>query len=139
MIDIGDTFTFDEMFGVSEHLYDLGEKWYNIHRGKDNDSMTNFEPIKNRIWDAVKSDNRDDFNRECDALMEKAAKDIWRIGWNIHPKDIDEMLKMLGDVRDAVHKMWLEAMECGDAPHEDVSPGEGFQRLIDLVKENCRK
>lgn len=97
--------------------------------------MTNFEPLKQLIWESAKADNKDDFNKNCEALMEKAAQDIWRMGWSIAPKDIDEVYKMLDDLAKWCHEKWLEAMKCGDAPPEDVSPGEGFMLIKNVIKE----
>ena len=97
--------------------------------------MTNFETLKQRIWDDARADKRDLFNKDCEALMEKAAQDIWRMGWSIAPKDIDEVYKMLDDLAKWCHEKWLEAMKCGDAPPEDVSPGEGFMLIKNVIKE----
>ena len=97
--------------------------------------MTNFKPLKKLVWDSAKADDKEGFDKNCDALMEKACDDLWRIGWGIAPKDIDEVYKMLDDLAKWCHEKWLEAMKCGDAPPEDVSPGEGFMLLKNVIKE----
>lgn len=100
--------------------------------------MTNFEILKDSIWDAVKNDDKEAFDKNCEALMEKACNDIWRIGWSLWPKDINDVYKMLDDIAKWCHERWIEAMECGDAPPEDVSPAEGImlikQVIYDAVK-----
>ena len=97
--------------------------------------MTNFEPLKQLIWESAKADNKKEFNENCDALMKKASEDIWRMGWSIAPKDIDEVYKLLDEMSKWCHEKWLEAMKNGDAPPEDVSPGEGFLLLKNVIKE----
>ena len=94
--------------------------------------MTIFEILKNSIWDAVKTDDKEAFNKNCEALMEKACNDIWRIGWHLRPKDINDVYEMLDDIAKFCHEKWIEAMKCGDVPSEDVSPAEGI-RLIKQV------
>jgi len=101
--------------------------------------MTNFEPIKTRIWDAVKSDNKDAFEKECKALMDKATGDWWRIGWNFFPQNTDEIISVIDNVAQSAHKAWLEAMKCGDAPNEDISPCEGFLQASYLLKKALGK
>lgn len=98
--------------------------------------MTNFEPIKEQIWNAVKVDDRVEFNKQCEALMQKAAMDIWRMGWSLAPKNIDDVFQMLDDLSKWCHERWLEAMECGDAPAEDVSPGDGFQVVKKIIQDS---
>jgi len=97
--------------------------------------MTNFEPLKKLVWESAKADNKREFDEACDALMKKACEDIWRIGWSIAPGNIDEVYKILDDLTKWSHEKWLEAMKCGDAPPEDVSPGEGFLCLKNIIKE----
>lgn len=100
--------------------------------------MTNFEILKNSIWDAVKTDDKEAFDKNCEALMEKARNDIWRIGWSLRPKGINAVYEMLDDIAKWCHERWIEAMKCGDAPPEDVSPAEGImlikQVIYDAVK-----
>ena len=100
--------------------------------------MTNFEILKNSIWDAVKTDDKEAFNKNCESLMEKARNDIWRIGWSLWPKDINDVYEMLDNIAKFCHEKWIEAMKCGDAPPEDVSPAEGIllikQVIYDAVK-----
>ena len=100
--------------------------------------MTNFEPLKNSIWDAAKADDKAAFDKNCEALIKKASDDIWRIGWELDPRNIDELYKMLDDMAIWCHERWIEAMKCGDAPSEDVSPSEGFL-LIKQVIQNAVK
>lgn len=97
--------------------------------------MTNFESIKDKIWKAAQKQNKDKFDKECTNLMKKAVGDWWRVGWNIYPKDIDELIKQLQQVAKKAHKAWIKAMTCGDAPAEDVSPGEGFAWCAALIKD----
>ena len=97
--------------------------------------MTNFEPLKLRIWNDARAEKWDIFNEDCEALMNKAVGDWWRIGWNIAPKDINEVYQMLDALAGDCHEAWLKAMECGDAPAEDVSPGEGFALVKKVIQE----
>ncbi len=98
--------------------------------------MTNFEPVKNSIWDAAKADDKAAFDKNCEALMIKAFEDIWRMGWGIKPDiTIDEIYDMLDDIAKFCDDKWKEAMECGDAPLEDVSPAEGIMH----IKEGIQK
>lgn len=71
--------------------------------------------------------------------MKKAVGDWWRIGWNIYPKDVGELIKQIQQVAKKAHKEWIKAMKRGDAPAEDVSPGEGFAWCAKLVKELYQK
>lgn len=97
--------------------------------------MTNFEPIKDKIWNAAQKQNREKFDKECTNLMKKAVNDWWRIGWSIYPKSIDEIIKGFERVAKKAHKLWIKAMKSGDAPSEDVSPGEGFALCAQLIRE----
>ena len=67
--------------------------------------------------------------------MKKAAGDWWRIGWNIAPVDLADFAKMLEQTAKAAHREWIKAMRRGDAPSEDVSPGEGFALCAKLIRE----
>ena len=97
--------------------------------------MTNFEPLKQKIWESAKADNKTEFDNNCEALMTKACEDWWRIGWSIAPNDINDVYKMLDSLMRNCHEAWLKAMECGDAPNEDVSPGEGFALVKKVIQE----
>ena len=97
--------------------------------------MTDFQPCKNKVWDAVKADDKAAFDQACEDLMGKAAKDIWRIGWSIYPKKIEDVYGLLDDLAKWCHERWIEAMKCGDAPPEDVSPGEGLMLVKKLIQE----
>ena len=67
--------------------------------------------------------------------MQKACGDWWRIGWNIYPKNVDDVIKLIDTLAKEAHNSWLAAMKCGDAPAEDVSPGEGFALCSKLIQE----
>ena len=97
--------------------------------------MTNFEPFKEKIWKAAQKSDKEKFDKACDALMKKAYDDWWRIGWSICPNDIDELIKTLDKLAKEAHKSWIRAMKRGDAPPEDVSPGEGFAICSMLIKD----
>lgn len=97
--------------------------------------MTNFQPIKDKIWNSAKNDDKISFNKECDALMEKATGDWWRLGWNVPVSNIDELADLLKKISESAHKAWKEAIKIGDAPNEDISPGEGFHYCYSLVKK----
>lgn len=97
--------------------------------------MTNFEQLKQKVWEAAQKSDKKTFDDCCDKLVEKTYSDWWRIGWNICPKDIDDLLKMIDKTAKEAHKAWLKAMKCGDAPAEDVSPGEGFAICSNLIRE----
>ena len=97
--------------------------------------MTDFQPLKDKIWDAAKVNDKDAFEEACKALMEKAANDIWRMGWMIYPKKIEDVYDLLDDISKWCHERWLEAMTCGDAPPEDVSPGEGPMLVKKMIQE----
>ena len=97
--------------------------------------MTNFEPLKEKVWEAVLKSDKTAFNDYCYQLMQKACGDWWRIGWNIYPKNVDDVIKLIDTLAKEAHNSWLAAMKCGDAPAEDVSPGEGFALCSKLIQE----
>lgn len=97
--------------------------------------MTNFEPLKEKVWNAAQKSNKEKFDYYCNKLMQKACDDWWRIGWNVYPKDVDDVLKLIDNLAKEAHKSWIKAMKCGDAPAEDVSPGEGFALCSKLIRE----
>ena len=106
--------------------------------------MIDFETLKLRIWDDARADKRDLFDKDCESLMEKAAGNWWRIGWNLAPDSLDELYQMLDKAAEKAHSDWLKAIEDGDAPAEDISPGEGFlavkkviQDAVDGKKKEC--
>lgn len=101
--------------------------------------MTNFEPIKKQIWESVKTDDKQAFNKACDDLMEKASKDIWRIGWGFRPENIEDVFRLFKEAGKWCHEQWIEAMKNGDAPPEDVSPAESFAGLSMVIKEAIQK
>lgn len=76
-----------------------------------------------------------------DKLKESGAKQMpsyfnFRIGWCVNPDDpkqsLHEILMVLAKM---AHFDWIEAMNRGEVPCEDVSPGEGFQLMADTVRE----
>ena len=97
--------------------------------------MTNFDTIKKLIWESAKAEDKASFDKNCEALIEKTQNEIWRIGWEIAPKDINQLYKRLDKATAFCHEKWLEAMKSGDAPPEDVSPGEGFALVKILIQE----
>lgn len=97
--------------------------------------MTNFEPLKLKIWNSARADNWEQFDKDCKALMEKAMGDWWRIGWSLAPDNLDELYQLLDEAAEKAHESWLKAMEEGDAPSEDVSPGEGFLVVKRVIQD----
>lgn len=97
--------------------------------------MTDLEPVKKKIWKAVEKADKQKFDKECDAFARKVAGGWWRIGWNIMPADLADLAKMLDRAAKAAHREWIKAMRRGDAPPEDVSPGEGFALCARLIRE----
>lgn len=97
--------------------------------------MTDFSPLKQKIWKDARESNWEQFDKDCEALMEKAITDIWRMGWSIAPKDINEVYELLDKAALWCHERWIEAMKSGDAPAEDVSPGEGFALMKQVIKD----
>lgn len=97
--------------------------------------MTNFEPLKNSIWDAAKADDKAAFDKNCEALMKKACDDLWRIVWDLSPKDIKDVYDILDGIGMWCHVRWIEAMKCGDAPPEDVSPSEGILLIKKVIQD----
>ena len=101
--------------------------------------MTNFQPLEDKIWEAVKSDDRAAFEEGCKALMEKVASDIWRLGWEIYPKKIEDVYDFLDEISKWCHERWVEDMQRGDAPNEDMSPGEGPLLVKKIIQEEIAK
>ena len=97
--------------------------------------MTNFKPLKDKIWEAARAGDKQEFDHSCLELMKKSFEDTWRIGWEISPESIEDVYKYLENAADWAHKMWQKAMESGDAPPEDVSPGEGFLLAKMLIQQ----
>ena len=87
------------------------------------------------MWEAAQKSDKKQFDDCCDKLIEKVYSDWWRIGWSICPKNIDELIKMLDKLAKEAHKSWLKAVKNGDAPDEDVSPGEGFAYCASLIRD----
>ena len=71
--------------------------------------------------------------------MQKACDDWWRIGWSIYPKSVNDVIKLIDNLSKEAHNSWLDAMKCGDAPAEDVSPGEGFALCSKLIQEAIKE
>lgn len=97
--------------------------------------MTDLEPVKKKIWKAVEKADKAKFDKACDAFAKKIAGDWWRIGWNVMPEDLADLAKTFEKVAKAAHREWIKAMRRGDAPPEDVSPGEGFALCARLIRE----
>lgn len=97
--------------------------------------MTDFESLKQKVWDDARADKRDLFNKDCESLMEKAAQDIWRMGWSFAPKDINDVYGLLDDMAKWCHNQWFKAMDEGDASPEDVSPSEGILLIKQVIKD----
>ena len=97
--------------------------------------MTNFQPFKDKIWESAKADDKQAFEKACEDLMIKGVNDLFRIGWNIYPKKIEDVYDLIDDLATWCHERWQEAMECGDAPYEDVSPGEGPMLVKKVIQE----
>lgn len=97
--------------------------------------MTNFAPLKLKIWNSARADNWNQFNKDCDVLIEKVVGDWWRIGWSLDPANLDELYQLLDKASEKAHNNWLKAIEDGDAPAEDISPGEGFLLVKKVIKE----
>jgi len=76
----------------------------------------------------ISEENRRKFYLNAvDELKKTGEKMVdWRCGWNFNPSSPEEVMDMLEQLAIAFHTDWLVAMENGDAPHEDVSPGEPF-------------
>lgn len=101
--------------------------------------MTNFEPYKDKVWDAVKADERTAFDEACLDLMKKGVDDLFRVGWSISPKKIEDVYDLIDDLSNWCHERWTEAMKCGDAPSEDVSPREGLLLIKKVIQEEIEK
>lgn len=105
--------------------------------------MTDFKPLKDSVWLAVKEDNVPKFECACTELMKRAVGDLFRVGWELCPKKIEDVYDLLDDISKWCHERWKEAMERGDAPYEDVSPGEGpllVKKVIqDAIGNNSNK
>ena len=101
--------------------------------------MTNFQPFKDKIWDAAKADDKEAFDEACLNLMKKGVDDLFRMGWMIYPKKIDDVYDLIDDLATWCHERWIEAMKCGDAPPEDVSPGEGPLLVKKVIQEAIEK
>lgn len=97
--------------------------------------MTDFDTLKIKIWNDARTDKWDMFEKDFADLIEKAKTDVWRIGWSIAPKDINEVYALLDKAAQFCHEKWVEAMKSGDAPPEDVSPGEGFALLKQVIQD----
>lgn len=97
--------------------------------------MTDFKPLKDKIWETARDGDKSEFDLACEDLMKKAVEDLFRIGWNIYPKKIEDVYELLDNVAEWSHERWKEAMKCGDAPYEDVSPGEGFLLVKKVIQE----
>ena len=97
--------------------------------------MTNFAPLKSAAWKAARAGDSVAFEKACDNLMKKACEDIWRLGWQLYPKKIEDVYDMLDRLAKWFHELWLKAMENGDAPPEDVSPAEGVALVKKVIQD----
>ena len=97
--------------------------------------MTNFKPFKDKIWETARDGDKSEFDRACEDLMKKAVEDLFRVGWNIYPQKIEDVYELLDNVAEWSHERWQEAMKCGDAPYEDVSPGEGYLLVKRVIQQ----
>lgn len=97
--------------------------------------MTDFKRLKDSVWLAAKEDNVPKFECACTELMKRAVDDLFRVGWELYPKKIEDVYDLLDDISKWCHERWREAMERGDAPHEDVSPGEGPLIVKKVIQE----
>lgn len=100
--------------------------------------MTDFGPIKKKIWKAARTGNEQRFDKECDALMKKVSGEWWRIGWNVLPADLKDLSNMFERLAKKAHREWIKAMRRGDAPAEDISPGEGFALCAKLIRDELK-
>ena len=101
--------------------------------------MTDFKPLMDNIWLAVKEDNVEKFESACMDLMKRGVEDLFRIGWEIYPKKIEDVYDLLDDISTWCHERWIEAMQRGDAPNEDVSPGEGPMMVKKVIQDALKK
>lgn len=97
--------------------------------------MTNITFLKYKMWEAAQKSDKKKFDDCYDRLIEKVYSDWWRIGWSICPKGIDDLLKLIDKTAKEAHKSWRKAVKNGNAPDEDVSPGEGFSRCAILIRD----
>ena len=101
--------------------------------------MTNFKPLMDNIWLTAKEDNVPKFECACTELMKRAVEDLFRVGWDLYPKKIEDVYDLLDDISKWCHERWIEAMQRGDAPNEDVSPGEGPLLVKRVIQEEIAK
>ena len=101
--------------------------------------MINLKTIKHKIWKSVLDGDRTAFESACTELGEYAANEWWRLGWGLGPKNIGELSEAVGELAKLADGLWKEAIECGDAPAEDVSPAEGFLRVKEIIDETIEK
>lgn len=97
--------------------------------------MADTDTLKLRMWNDARADKWDVFNEDYEALLEKAMGNWWRIGWSLAPNNLDELYQMLDKAAEKAHNYWLKAIEDGDAPNEDVSPGEGFLAVKKVIQD----
>ena len=98
--------------------------------------MTDFSPFKKRIWKYAQENDNKNFDRWCLLLMQKGVKDcLWRLGWSICPENAESISEMFKDFAVKADKEWRKAIGKGDAPPEDVSPGEGYALCSKLIEE----
>ena len=101
--------------------------------------MTDFKPLKDSVWLAVKEDNVPKFECACTELMKRAVEDLFRVGWELYPKKIEDVYDLLDDISTWCNDRWIEAMQRGDAPSEDVSPGEGPMLVKKVIQDALKK
>ena len=83
-----------------------------------------------KIEEVTKSD------LDAAGVEQKPSYFDYRLGWHIDPKggvsQIPDFLRVVGRM---AHADWEAAVERGEMPNEDVSPGEGFALLASRLED----
>lgn len=83
---------------------------------------------------------------ELDEQLDKAVSDSsgksnifdCSIGWCLCAKSIEEVAERLKDIATIAHLQWIVDMRKGIKPNEDVSPGEGFLELANVIEKHLK-
>ena len=64
-----------------------------------------------------------------------ACESLVRLGWGFVPVSTGDVANFLDDLAKVAHEAWIDGMETGIYPHEDVSPSEGILHAAKLIRD----
>jgi len=97
--------------------------------------MGTIAKIKENLWKHASAGEKEAFDKDVEDLRSLCQSEWWRVGWDFIPQSAEDIVKLFKDASVKIHHMWLDAIERGEIPAEDVSPGEAFAMCSRIVSE----